>query len=109
MKAMFKISKDHDAYASNLVFDKDDKILKNCRPDYLVEVKDIQKKTLSANEVDVEWDVLPLGIFGRQILGSGGFDAVVCFRVVENQLKFYVMTKAKIVFLMKHTMGFNSE
>ncbi|KAI8339819.1 hypothetical protein BD560DRAFT_450781 [Blakeslea trispora] len=108
MKAMFKISKDHDAYASNLVFDKDDEILKNCRPDYLVEVKGAQKnvvgevKPSGTSKVGVEWDVLRLGVFGRQILSRGGVDAVVCFHVVGKQLKFYIMTKAKNVFLMNH-------
>ncbi|KAI8327506.1 hypothetical protein BD560DRAFT_442154 [Blakeslea trispora] len=97
MKAMFKISKDHDAYASNLVFDKEDEILKSCGPDYLVEVKGTQK-----NVVGVEWDVLLLGVFGCQILSSDGVDAVVCFHVVGKQLKFYVMTKAKNVFLMNY-------
>ncbi|KAI8375114.1 hypothetical protein BD560DRAFT_488747 [Blakeslea trispora] len=108
MLQLFKLNKGYNPYSSNLVFDKHDACLKGVRPDYLVVVNGDYKNVVGkvkpegSSKSSLEWDLLRLGVSGRQMLETEGLEAIVCFQVIGNNIDFYIMSSQNDIFFLTH-------
>ncbi|KAI8366362.1 hypothetical protein EDC96DRAFT_179573 [Choanephora cucurbitarum] len=106
--SIFKVSIAHAPQGCDHVIFKDYSHVKNCRPDYLVEVQEGEDFINAVGEIKcsstapkkVALDKYRLALFGVSMLWSFNLKNSMVFQVVGQQMKFYLCSQVGEIMLM---------